>query len=155
MAFGFLRRAVMSEPLEEMAENAPTIFNNTDEDLNDSTESNLGENLEEGQLSVDVYQTPTHLIVMSTIAGVKNADLEVGMQGDVLTIRGKRNPGVEIPDNDYLVKECYWGNFSRSIVLPVEVKGEEAVAQITNNGVLTIKLPKIQRSRTISVKIVD
>lgn len=150
MAFGFLKKTVVA-PEEEPDQ---TIF--TEEGaMAVSADTNLGENLEEGQLSVDVYQTPTHLVVMSTIAGVKNADLEVGMQGDVLTIRGQRATGIDIPESDYLVKECYWGNFSRSIVLPVEVKGEEAVAQITNNGVLTIKLPKVQRSRNITVKIVD
>jgi HSP20 family protein len=99
----------------------------------------------EGQLSVDVYQTADSLVIRSTIAGVKQDDLEITLNEDVVTIRGKRYQEDEVLKEDYFYQECYWGGFSRSIVLPVEVKAAEAKASL-KNGVLTIVLPKSHRS---------
>lgn len=96
----------------------------------------------EGQLSVDVYQTEDSLVVRSTIAGVKSEDLEITLNDDVVTIRGKRFQETEVPKENYFYQECYWGGFSRSIVLPVEVKSAEARASL-KNGVLTLVLPKV------------
>lgn len=100
----------------------------------------------EGQLAVDVYQTKDNLVVRSTIAGVKKEDLEIILNDDVITIRGKRYQEQEVPKEDYFYQECYWGGFSRSIVLPVEVKSQEAKA-VLKNGILTIILPKAEHSR--------
>jgi HSP20 family molecular chaperone IbpA len=107
---------------------------------------------DEGQLAVDIFETPTELIVQSTIAGVRLDDLELSLHNDFLTIRGKREH--EAPKNARpLFSECYWGPFSRSIILPVEVRGDEATA-ILRSGVLTITLPKRHRS-TIPVKEIE
>lgn len=106
----------------------------------------------EGQLSVDVYQTEDSLVVRSTIAGVKLEDLEITLNDDVITIRGKRFQEHEVPKEDYFYQECYWGGFSRSIVLPMEVKSAEARASL-KNGVLMIVLPKAITSAAVSVKI--
>ncbi len=106
----------------------------------------------EGQLSVDVYQTQDKIIVKATIAGVKPEDLEIYIHNDLLTIRGKREQEIEEKDVDYFYKECYWGGFSRSIILPVEVQADKVEA-ILKNGILTIILPKAQKSKLINVKI--
>lgn len=106
----------------------------------------------EGQLSVDVYQTKDSLVVRSTIAGVKQEDLEITLNDDVITIRGKRYQDHEVPKEDYFYQECYWGGFSRSIVLPVEVISAKARASL-KNGVLTVILPKAARSTAVSVEI--
>ena len=106
----------------------------------------------EGQLSVDVYQTKDEIIVKSTIAGVKPEDLEIYIHNDLLTIRGKREHEIEEKNVDYFYKECYWGGFSRSIILPVEVQADKIEATL-KNGVLTIILPKSQKSKLINVKI--
>ncbi len=106
----------------------------------------------EGQLSVDVYQTEDSLVVRSTIAGVKIEDLEITLNDDVVTIRGKRFQEHEVPKEDYFYQECYWGGFSRSIVLPMEVKSAEAKASL-KNGVLTIVLPKASTAQAVTVKI--
>jgi|GEM_PF-778027 len=107
---------------------------------------------DEGELAVDIFETPTELIVQSTIAGVKLADLDLSLHNDLLTIRGKRQH--EAPPNArVLFNECYWGNFSRSIILPAEVRGDEASA-ILRSGVLTVTLPKRHRS-TIPVKEIE
>lgn len=106
----------------------------------------------EGQLSVDVYQTKNDIIITSTIAGVRPEDIDISFNNDMLTIRGKRETRQAIRDEDYLYRECYWGNFSRSIILPVEVKEEKIEASL-ENGVLTIMLPKAKTSKHISIKV--
>ena len=107
----------------------------------------------EGQLAVDVYQTKNAVVVKSTIAGVKPEDLEVTLNNDVITIRGRRQPEEEVLAEDYLYRECYWGGFSRSIVLPVEVKPDKVQASL-KNGILTVILPKASRgSKSVAVKV--
>ncbi len=115
-------------------------------------DSYLFENEEEGQLAVDVYQTDDHIVIRSTVAGVKPEDLNISIDGDMVTIKGQRQEEEEISDDNYLYKECYWGSFSRSIILPVEVKGEEAEATL-KNGILTIKLPKVKKTKNVSIKV--
>ena len=106
----------------------------------------------EGQLSVDVFQTKDEIVIKSTIAGVKSEDLDVTINNDMVTIKGKREEEKEVKENDYFYQECYWGGFSRSIILPIEVKAEQAKAQL-KNGVLLIRLPKAKKSKAVSVKI--
>lgn len=108
--------------------------------------------VDEGELSVDIFETPLELIVQSTIAGVKVEDLELSLHNDLLTIRGKRHQLLPAHARA-LFSECYWGPFSRSIILSADVRGDEASA-ILRSGVLTIMLPKRHRS-TIPVRELD
>jgi HSP20 family protein len=107
---------------------------------------------EEGQLSIDVYQTPSDIIIKSTIAGVKPEDIDISINNDMLTIRGHRNMDTSIKEENYLYRECYWGSFSRSIILPVEVEGDKIEAEL-ENGVLTVTLPKAKNAKEISIKV--
>jgi len=107
---------------------------------------------DEGQLSIDVYQTNEAIVVKSTIAGVKPEDIDISINNDMLTIRGKRMEQNEIPEESYLYKECYWGSFSRSIILPVEIVNERIEA-ILENGVLTVILPKAKVAKPISIRV--
>jgi HSP20 family protein len=107
---------------------------------------------EDGQLSVDVYQTKDSVVIKSTIAGVKPEDVDISIENDVITIRGERKQESEVKDDDYFYQECYWGSFSRSIVLPVEVKSDETNASL-KNGVLTVVLPKEKKSKSVAVKV--
>jgi len=109
-------------------------------------------NHEEGQLSIDVYQTAASLVVKSTIAGVKPEDIDISINNDMLTIRGKREMTERIEDDNYLFRECYWGSFSRSIILPIEIEAEKIEATL-ENGVLTIILPKAKITKQISIKV--
>ncbi len=95
----------------------------------------------EGQLQIDVYQTPKEIIIKSTMAGVKPEDLHVALHNDLLTIKGFREENNKISEEDYFYKECYWGSFSRSIILPAEVDNHKVEA-VLENGVLTITLQK-------------
>ncbi|MFH1838256.1 MAG: Hsp20/alpha crystallin family protein [Candidatus Kuenenbacteria bacterium] len=107
---------------------------------------------EDGQLSVDVYQTKDNIVIKSTIAGVKPEDIDISINNDMITIRGTRHQEIEIDKDDFFYQECYWGNFSRSIILPVEVKTEEISAEL-ENGVLVITLPKATKSKAINIKV--
>jgi HSP20 family protein len=112
----------------------------------------LGGDYDEGQLSIDVFQTPDSLIVKSTIAGVKSGDIDISINNDMLTIRGRREIQENISEENYLIKECYWGGFSRSVILPVEVEVEKVEAAL-DNGVLTVILPKAKSAKQFSIKV--
>ncbi len=107
---------------------------------------------DEGQLALDVYQKPECIIIKSTIAGSRPEDIDIAITNDMVTIRGKRHQEETISKEDYFYQECYWGSFSRSVVLPVEVNADESEAKI-KNGILTIVLPKAKKNRSISVKV--
>ena len=107
----------------------------------------------EGQLAIDVVQTLDEVIVIAPMAGCRSENLELHLHNDVLTIRGERKPPIE-KEVDYFYKECYWGKFSRTIVLPVEVKVEMARAEF-KNGVLTVALPKTKIDGNIPIVVVE
>lgn len=101
---------------------------------------------QEGQLVVDVYQTPKNIIIKSTVAGLRTEDLDISLANDMITIRGKRENKEEVKKENYYYKECYWGSFSRSIILPAEVRADEVKAEL-ENGILTITLPKVNKTK--------
>ncbi len=111
------------------------------------------EESDEGQLSVDVCQTDKKIIIQSTIAGVKPENLNISLNHDLLTIKGKREAGDKIKNTQYLYQECYWGPFSRSIILPSEVDNKKIDAEL-ENGVLTVTLQKAKPSK-VSIKVKD
>ncbi|MCC6323835.1 Hsp20/alpha crystallin family protein, partial [Candidatus Nomurabacteria bacterium] len=104
----------------------------------------LAEEEEEGELTVDVYQTAHEIVVQSMIAGVQPEHLSITITRDLITIKGKREVARGINEDNYFIKELYWGSFSRTISLPNEVEAEDAEA-VEKHGLLTIKLPKINK----------
>lgn len=106
----------------------------------------------EGQLAVDVYQTPDDVIIISTIAGVKPEDVDITVSGDMVTIRGERSQEEEVETDNYFHRECYWGKFSRSVILPMAVEADKIQANF-KNGVLKIVLPKSPEAKMSKVKI--
>lgn len=107
----------------------------------------------EGQLSVDVLQTPGEIIVVAPMAGTPPGSIELHLHNDLLTIRGERTITAPL-EAEYFYEECYWGKFSRTIVLPVEVRPELARSEY-KNGVLTIQLPKAVADRQIPIMVVE
>lgn len=107
---------------------------------------------EEGQLTVDVFQTENEIIVQSTVAGVRPDDLDVQITRDMITVRGKREQTREISQENYFYQELYWGTFSRSIMFPTEVDVDGAEATL-KNGLLTVRLPKLDRNRAERLKV--
>lgn len=120
------------------------------------TEKNLAEDngAEEGEgtLTVDVYQDGDYVVVESTVAGVDDDNLEVNITTESVTIKGTRERKKEVEDKDYFYQELFWGTFSRSIILPHEVDPEESIATL-KNGVLTIKMPRLNRNRMKKLKV--
>jgi len=106
----------------------------------------------EGQLTIDVYQTPTEIVIKSTIAGVSPEDLDITITNDMVTVKGKREKDEVISDGDYYYQECYWGAFSRSVILPVDVEAEKAEAGM-KNGILTLRLPKVEKVKTRKIRV--
>jgi HSP20 family protein len=106
----------------------------------------------EGQLTIDVYQTDNEIVIKSTIAGVKPEDLDVSINNDMVTIRGDRKNDEVVEGENYYYQECYWGTFSRSVILPVEVIADKAEAQM-KNGILTIRLPKADTTKSKRIQV--
>ncbi len=110
------------------------------------------EDMEEGELSVDVYQTQSEIIIEAMVAGVKPEDLHLSITRDMVTIKGRRDGNTQISDDDYFYKELYWGTFSRTILLPHEVEIEEAEA-VEKHGLLIVRMPKVDKARQTKLKI--
>ncbi len=107
----------------------------------------------EGQLAVDVYQTTDKIIVKAPIAGVKPEDIDVAISEDVVTIRGDRKDEFAVEKDNYYVQECFWGSFSRSVILPTSTVADKAEASL-KDGVLTIQIPKVvQEDKIKKIKV--
>ncbi len=106
----------------------------------------------EGELAVDVYQTPNDIIVQTFVAGVSPNDLEVNITRDMITIRGKRAESAKVQHGDFFSQELYWGAFSRTVSLPQEIEPDEAEA-IERHGLLTIRMPKIDKNKKSNLKV--
>jgi HSP20 family protein len=106
----------------------------------------------EGQLTIDVYQTENDIVIKSTIAGVKPEDLDVTINNDMVTIKGERSNEEVVDHGNYYYQECYWGSFSRSVLLPIDVIPEKADAAL-KNGILTIRLPKADTTKTKKIQV--
>ena len=123
-------------------------------------------NEREGKLAIDLYQTEKEIVIISTIAGIKSENLDISLENEILTIKGKReNPVIEKKDykrhspiqphlrgENYIYQECYWGPFSRKIFLPekIDIKKIEAIIK---NGILILKLPKIEEEKIKKIEI--
>lgn len=105
-----------------------------------------------GQLAVDVYETREKLVVKARTAGVNKHDLDVSISDNTLSIRGTLSAGNEDDVENYFVQECYWGEFSRSIALPVPVKEDEIEAML-KDGVLTISFNKVKQDTVKKIQI--
>lgn len=127
----------------------------TDRELSASTPEDAWLPEPEGQLSIDVIETDHEIIIRSAIAGARAEDFDINVTQDTITIRGRRTDGERLPESHVKhLEECYWGSFSRSIVLPCHVRPEEADA-IFRNGILTVRLKKAQMPSRISIISLD
>jgi len=117
----------------------------------DEKELKVEEDLD-AELTIDLYQTPSDIIVQTMVAGVVPDNLNIIITRDTITIKGKREENQSINSENYFVQELYWGSFSRTISLPEEIDPEEAEA-IEKHGLLIIKLPKIDKNKTTKLKI--
>ncbi|MBI3231549.1 MAG: Hsp20/alpha crystallin family protein [Candidatus Doudnabacteria bacterium] len=106
----------------------------------------------EGQLNIDMYQTKDNVIIKSTIAGVRPEDIDITVANDMVTIKGSRKKEETVSGDDYFYQECYWGNFSRSVIVPVDIDSENIEADL-KDGILTVVVPKAAKAKTKKVKV--
>ena len=104
-----------------------------------------------GQLAIDIYQTDNDLVIQSAIAGVKPESLDVTIEKDIVIIKGIREKPFE-ESGDYFAQECYWGPFSREVILPAEADPARVIAEM-KDGILTIRIPKIQREKKRKIEV--
>lgn len=136
---------------EEAEINMGSSFNsNPQKNMNEETI--LSNDSNEGQLTIDVYQTESDIVIKSTIAGVKPEDLDVAINNDMVIIKGERKNEEQVPEESYYYQECYWGKFSRSVILPVDVLAEKIEASM-KNGILTVRLPKADINKTKKIQV--
>jgi len=107
---------------------------------------------QDGQLAVDVVNTEDAIIVKAMLAGVKPNDIDIDIARDLVTIRGTREEEFEVTEDNYYHKELFWGSFSRNIMLPEEIDVDQAEA-IEKNGLLTLKLPKLDKNRKAKIVV--
>jgi HSP20 family molecular chaperone IbpA len=131
---------------------SPSFRDNNEGRNNDSQHETKWEEEIDAELTVDVYQTPSEIIVQTMVAGVQPDNLSISITRDMITIRGKREENQSIEKENYFVQELYWGSFSRTISLPEEVNPEEAEA-VERHGLLIIKLPKLDKNKETKLKI--
>ena len=98
----------------------------------------------EGQLTLDVYKEGDNIVIKSTIAGVSADDIDISITNDMVTVKGERKKDEKVNSSDYYYQELYWGKFSRSVILPVDINPDKAKASL-KNGILVIKLPTIEK----------
>jgi len=126
--------------------------NNDNEDPQNQYEQQDKIPEEEGELSVDVLNTPDEIVIKAMVAGVKPQDLDINITRDMVTIHGTRESEIETNQENYFHKELYWGSFSRNIILPEEVDVEEASAK-EKHGLLMITLPKLDKDRKTKLSV--
>ena len=136
----FLGKLIKKSNLKEKDKNKTETEKNQDISEEKILIEQGGDLKTDGQLTVDIYQTESDLVIQSAVAGVDLKDLDISIDRDLVLIKGKRNkPNKE--KGDYFCRECYWGTFSRKIILPVEVNCDKIQA-VLKKGILTIKIPK-------------
>ena len=117
-----------------------------DDNWDDSQEEFLG------QLAVDVYETESKLVVKARTAGVNKEDLDVSISDGILTISGTLSSGDDTDATHWHIQECYWGEFSRTIALPVNVK-EDDVKAVLEDGVLSISFGKVKQEQAKRITV--
>jgi len=106
----------------------------------------------EGELVIDVYETGSDFVVLAAIAGIQIKDVDISLEKEMLIIRGDRQNPCLASDKKYFHQECYWGPFSRKIVLPENIDIAQAAAEM-DKGVLTIKIPKNKQGSKEKIEV--
>lgn len=104
-----------------------------------------------GQVAVDIFEFDNYYIVKAPIAGVKLSDIDIEITDNVLTIRGERKQSDDIPQNQYYLQECYWGEFNRSITLPFNIDPKKVKATFNKECILKILIPKEEKVKIVRI----
>jgi len=122
------------------------------------TDASVGENwgeeeeFEEGQLAIDVYQDNDFVVIKSIVGGIRPEELDLSVTNDMVTIKGSRERNEEISEENYYYQECFWGSFSRSVILPCDIRTDQVEASM-KNGILTIRMPKMEKNSATRIEV--
>ena len=139
-------------------EELTAAFLGEDEELEESPSTDNDDVTEDegveppGQLALDIYETKENLIVKCRVAGVNKEDLDVSIADNTLNLRGTLSGGAEDNVDNYFIQECYWGEFARSIALPVTVK-EDEIEAVLKDGVLTVSFTKVKQDTVKKISV--
>ncbi|HMQ09418.1 MAG TPA: Hsp20/alpha crystallin family protein [Candidatus Nanoperiomorbaceae bacterium] len=137
---------------EDEPEMAPVVATGTTTTTTTTTTTEEEYDAVPGQLAVDVYETEDRLVVKARTAGVNKSDLDVSIADGVLTISGTLSSGDDTAATQWHIQECYWGEFSRTLVLPTAVK-EDEVEAVLKDGVLTVSFGKVKQEQAKKIQI--
>lgn len=145
---------ILDEEHEFAEEGDDVEINHYDDESEFSGQNNpeAEEDIQEGELPVDMYHTGDAVVIRALVAGVSPDDLDIAITRDMVTIKGVREEYQEATDEDYYHRELFWGSFSRTLLLPEEVLIDEADAQ-EKHGLLEIRLPKVDKDRSTRLKV--
>ncbi len=104
-----------------------------------------------GKVAVDIYEQDEYYIIKAPIAGVRLSDIDIEVNDNVVTIRGRRHPGDAIPQDQYYLQECFWGEFSRSITLPTAIDPKKVKATLNKECILKVIIPKEERVKVVRI----
>lgn len=110
-----------------------------------------GEKPTTGQVAVDIYEQDNYYIIRAPIAGVRLSDLDIEIADNTVTIRGNRVQGDEVADDQYYVRECFFGPFSRTVTLPCQVDPKKVRATFNKECVLKILVPKEEKVKIVRI----
>ncbi|MFC1970632.1 Hsp20/alpha crystallin family protein [Chloroflexota bacterium] len=99
----------------------------------------------------DVYEQKGQLVVKTELPGITEKDLEVTLEGDVLTIKAEKKEEVT-EDATHHAKERYYGKYVRSMSLPTHVNGDKISATF-DNGVLELRIPKAEEAKPKRIEV--
>jgi len=112
--------------------------------------SSAGES-QTGQIAVDIYELENYYIIRAPIAGVKLSDIDIEVDEKVLTISGTRNPNDDIESDQYYLQECFWGDFQRSITLPISIDPKKVKATFSKDSILKVLIPKEEKVKIVRI----
>ena len=142
-----------AENPEPVVEDVPMV---EEEEISEPVEDEWANDTDDfpGQLAVDVYETADKLVVKARTAGISKSDLDVSISDNILTISGVLSGGEDEQTTRWHIQECYWGEFSRTIALPVQVREDEnSVIAELKDGVLTITFEKEKTEQPKKINI--
>ncbi len=101
---------------------------------------------------VDVYETEKHIIIQAPLAGVKHENLDITTEKDIVVIKGERKRPSQEEIKSFYTNECFFGNFQREVILPEETDPSRIEARM-EEGILTIRVPKIEREKKRKIEV--
>jgi HSP20 family protein len=102
--------------------------------------------------AVDMYETKNEVVISAELPGLNEKDIHLSITGDLLTIQGERHSRDDVKDASHYRRERWFGKFERTLPLPVPVEAGQVKATY-RDGVLTVRLPKVEAIKPREIKI--